>query len=121
MCALWGGDTDERRRDAGAKVVGRQHGADVILSKGCAEPTARAIIQTPCSGVHLHNFMALHGRFSCARAAITVSRAELSARCFESFEQRARETRRTERQGNDGRGNHGTIVKPIVPTENESN
>lgn len=101
MCALWGGDTDERRRAyAGAqKSSAGQHRADVILSKGCAEPTARAIIQTPCSGVHLHNFMALHGRSFLALAPrprlASVSRAEIiGGRCCLVSPERARNARR---------------------------
>lgn len=34
---------------------------DVILSKGCVL-TVRAIIQTPCTTRHLHNFMAFLAR-----------------------------------------------------------
>lgn len=114
MCALWGGDTDERRLVAGAGVVGREHRADVILSKGCAEPTVRAIIQTPCSGAHLHNFMALHARFSCARASASVSRAVLSGRSFESRsnEDKSQQTNRETlaRRGEQG----GTMAEGIT-------
>lgn len=67
VCVRYGAVT-LMRGDAGVKIIGREHCADVILSKGCTEPTARAIIQTPCSGGHLHNFMGLHARFSSALA-----------------------------------------------------
>lgn len=67
MCVRYGAVT-LMRGDAGVKIAGREHCADVILSKGYTEPTTRAIIQTPCSGGHLHNFMGLHGRFSSALA-----------------------------------------------------
>ena len=112
MCVRYGAVTLMREGETRARRSRRPraaaHGADVILSKGCAEPTARAIIQTPCSGVHLHNFMALHGRFSCARAAASSRCRARNYRwtcCVVSY---LRSEEGGERVKRSGRGNRGT-------------